>query len=169
MNSETKSYRLNEPMSWAEFKATPDDIKVMYIKLLREKFNPSTRKISEMMKVDISAVSREFKHLGINSGKGTYQRSTPWDKEGWYAWCGVTPETKPEPETPEAPTAEPETVEPEVTEDLERTPEPMEETRRVIPTHGNMILDGLAEDALETIRLLLAGANVRLHITWDTI
>lgn len=36
MSGEVKSYRLNEPMSWREFKAMPDDIKVTYIKLLRE-------------------------------------------------------------------------------------------------------------------------------------
>lgn len=37
MNGEVVSYKLNEPMTWAEFKALPDDIKKTYIKLLREK------------------------------------------------------------------------------------------------------------------------------------
>ena len=35
MSGECKSYRLNSPMSWDEFKAMPDDIKITYIKLLR--------------------------------------------------------------------------------------------------------------------------------------
>ena len=30
MNGECKSYRLNDPMMWEEFKKLPDDIKTMY-------------------------------------------------------------------------------------------------------------------------------------------
>lgn len=90
MNGETKSYRLNEPVSWIEFKAWPDDIKVMYIKLLREKFNVPGRKISDMMNVDAGQFARKIRDLGIAE---TGRRKTDnWDKEGWYAWCGLVPQ-----------------------------------------------------------------------------
>ena len=39
MNGECKSYRLNDPMAWKEFKSMPDDLKITYINLLRKKFN----------------------------------------------------------------------------------------------------------------------------------
>lgn len=97
MNGGIKSYRLNEPMSWQEFKSMPDDIKVMYIKLLREKFNVPGRKISDMMGVDTSQISRKFRDLGI--AETVRRKTTHWDKEGWYAWCGLAP--KPAKEKPE--------------------------------------------------------------------
>ena len=31
MNGEVKSYHLNSPMLWSEFKSMPDDIQVLYI------------------------------------------------------------------------------------------------------------------------------------------
>ena len=33
MNGECKSFRLNDPMVWKEFKSMPDDLKITYIKL----------------------------------------------------------------------------------------------------------------------------------------
>ena len=39
LNGECKTYKLGAPMSWDEFNKMPDDLKVMYIKNLRKKFN----------------------------------------------------------------------------------------------------------------------------------
>ena len=49
MNGEVKSYRLNDPMTWEEFKAMPDDIMTSYIKLIRERFGASDTAIANMM------------------------------------------------------------------------------------------------------------------------
>jgi hypothetical protein len=35
MNGEVQTYKLNDPMTWEEFKAMPDDIKAVYIKALQ--------------------------------------------------------------------------------------------------------------------------------------
>lgn len=171
MNGKTKTYRLNDPMSWTESKSMPDDLKIMYIKALRKKYNVPVRRLAIMMGVDSSCLNREIIRLGIGEGMHSRAGNTPWDKDGFYAWCGLLPEAKaPAEETPEeAPTPEPETVAPEAPENLEAPQEEAPEVRRVIPTHGNMIFDGLVEDILETVKLLLSGANVHLHITWDTI
>ena len=69
MNGECKSYRLNSPMTWQEFRSMPDDIKVTYIKLLREKFSCPDSKIGEMMGASKDQVSLMFKKLGLNQGK----------------------------------------------------------------------------------------------------
>lgn len=44
-----------------------------------------------------------------------------------------------------------------------------EERKRCIPTTGNMVFEGLAEDVLETVRMLLGGAKVHLSVTWDVL
>ncbi len=84
MNGECKSFRLNEPMKWDEFKAMPDDIKATYIKLIRQKFNPPNTMIAQMMGVSEMTVRRELKKLGLEA----IQRSgrMKWDKDGFYAW-----------------------------------------------------------------------------------
>lgn len=104
MNGETKSYRLNEPVSWQEFKLWPDDIKVMYIKLLRQKFNVPGRRISEMMKVDAGMFAREVRRLGI--AEPDRKPRTKWDKDGFCVWAygvDMVPAPVPEEEPVEAP------------------------------------------------------------------
>ena len=86
MSGECKSYRLNEPMAWKEFKAMPDDIKVTYIKLLRQKFNVPDKQIAKMMCINSCSFSETMKKLGLSVGNGVRSGSTKWDKEGFYAW-----------------------------------------------------------------------------------
>ena len=120
MSGECKSYRLNEPMSWAEFKAMPDDIQITYVKLLRQKFNVPDKKLAEMFGTSKDGISFRFKKLGISMGKR--QKRTNWDSEGFYAWLhGVNklPTTVPEeptevPVIEEVPIEEPIQEEPEV-------------------------------------------------------
>ena len=42
MSGEVKSYRLNKPMTWQEFKAMPHDVQYGYIKLLKSKYSVPT-------------------------------------------------------------------------------------------------------------------------------
>lgn len=65
MSGEVKSYRLNEPMNWKEFKAMPDDIKVSYISLLRQKYNAPDSHICKMMGTNTCSFSQEMHRLGI--------------------------------------------------------------------------------------------------------
>lgn len=57
LNGECKTYRLGAPMSWDEFSKMPDDLKAMYIKNLRKKFNVPDTEIADMMGVDISVLN----------------------------------------------------------------------------------------------------------------
>lgn len=85
LNGECKTYRLNEPMSWAEFKALPDDIKVTYIKLLREKFDVPDKEIADMFGADRQTIGRWFRCLGLGVGKINGGRKK-WNEDGWYKW-----------------------------------------------------------------------------------
>lgn len=91
MNGEVKSYRLNEPMSWKEFKELPDDIKVTYIKLLREKFNCFDSAIAEMMGINKVTFSQEIKRLGLGHGTKHGGNRTWNEKEAFYAWAHGVP------------------------------------------------------------------------------
>lgn len=94
MNGEVKSYRLNDPMSYKQFKKLPDDIKVLYITQIRSKWNPPDNEIAKMLGVCKATMIRCVADLGINKGKkggGKWE----WDKDGFYSWAFGTPlETK---------------------------------------------------------------------------
>lgn len=89
MNGEAKSYRLNEPMSWQEFKAMPDDIKVIYVKALRKKYEVPDSKMAEMFGTTKDGISLMFKKLGLNNGKTRKRKN--WDREGWLAFVNGVP------------------------------------------------------------------------------
>lgn len=84
MNGECKSYRLNEPMPWVDFKKMPDDIQVTYITALRKKYSVSDAKLAEMFGVSKDVISRQFKRLGLDKNKT--KKRVNWDKDGFYAW-----------------------------------------------------------------------------------
>ena len=108
MNGEVKSYRLNDPMSWGEFKSMPDDLKVVYIQALRKKYKVPDGRIADMMGVSRMTFSNNMKSLGIAYGeKGG--KNAIWDKEGFLSWVnGVdVPTTVPEEEPAEEPIQEP--------------------------------------------------------------
>ena len=88
MNGEVKSYKLNDPMSWKEFKVMPNDIKIAYIKALRKRYNVSDTKIAEMMCVSQHTLSNLMVRLGIRSARQSREK---WDKDGWYAWVNGVP------------------------------------------------------------------------------
>lgn len=84
MNGECKSYRLNDPLTWQEFISMPDDLKVTYIKLLRQKYNVPDKYIAEMFGINKDYIHRKFKSLGL--GREIKTSHPKWDKDGFYAW-----------------------------------------------------------------------------------
>lgn len=174
MSGECKSYRLNEPMNYREFKAMPDDLKVTYIKLLREKYGVPDCKIADMMGVNKVTFSVEIKRIGLGHGEkhGGYKK---WDTDGFYAWCGGSSVAKQEEEIPveEEPVAEEPVVE-DIKEVLrkgycEDAPAEIPVETYAIPHHGNMTFNGRTEEILKTVGCLLRNADVRIHITWELV
>lgn len=170
MNGECKSYKLNSPMKWAEFKSMPDYLKIAYIKAIRGKYNAPATQIAKMLGVSDCTVSVEFQRLGIHNGK-TRRGRIHWDKAGFLAWIsGVpVPTTDPveatkteinEPEQHEEPVADP-VVEMQKTGSTEKP--------KAIPNTGSMTFEGSVEGILDSIYRLLGGVNVHISITWDTL
>ncbi len=91
MNGECKSYRLNSPMSWHEFRAMPEDLQVAYIKAIKEKYNPTITAIGKMMGVDRPNLSKHLLHLGFEKQtRGAHV----WDKDGFAEWCFGVPKAE---------------------------------------------------------------------------
>ena len=164
MSGECKSYKLNAPMNWKEFKAMPDDIKITYIKLIREKFGATDSAIAKMMQINNCSFSQEIGRLGIRTGKHT-GGAEKWDKVGFSAWANRVP-AKPAEGIVEAAV---ETAEEVVEEVAEVTVIPVEASNPCIPAVGDMVFEGRVEDILVTIGTLLKGADVHLNIKWDVM
>lgn len=116
MNGECVKYAsLKKPMTWVEFKQLPDDLKVTYIKRLRDQFNVPDKEIAAMFEVGYSGtLYRWFKTLGLSKGMGSGAKTQTWNKEGWLAWLhGVDPDAVEPSETPVPVEEVPETAETE--------------------------------------------------------
>lgn len=157
MNGEVKTYNINSPMRWAEFKRLPDDLKIMYIKCLREKFDVYDTTIFKMFGIAQQTGSRKFQRLGLGCGKDSSGKRHP-DLDSWYKWVNGIKEQKKEAEQPEI---VPEDV--SVNDDLPTVFLP------VIPLCGEVTFCGAAIDALGTVERLLNNANVRLTVKWEAI
>lgn len=166
MNGEVKSYRLNEPMRWSEFKSMPDDVRVIYIQAIRQKYGVSDSQIAKMLGAAQTSFSKEVIRLGINFGRRC-KNSVVFDKEAWIAWCnGITPiPVKGEfvDQAADEPEAE---VQEEAAEEITFAPKPVEEVK-VIPRSGNMVFEGRVEDIMRSVETILGGAKVHISITWD--
>lgn len=67
LNGECKTYKLGAPMSWNEFSEMPDDLKAMYIKNLRKKFNVPDFELATAMDVDILAFTKCLNSIKVKS------------------------------------------------------------------------------------------------------
>lgn len=93
MNGEVKSYRMNDPIKWAEFKTWPDEHQATYLKLLRKKYNVSDATLAKMFGVAPATVSAYLRKKGLNRS-GAFSGKEEWDKEGFWRWAnGVPAET----------------------------------------------------------------------------
>ena len=161
MSGEVKTYKLNAPMTWEEFKAMPSDIAITYIKALRDKYGVSDSKIFQMMGINQATGQRYIVKLGIGIGKGG-SRYQSWDKDGWYSWVNGVPakgETNPSEGLEKCVV--------EVEKPTEKCEVVYEPPKMYAPHIGSLTFEGKAAEALATVALLLGEANVRLSVTWE--
>lgn len=103
MSGECKSYRLNAPMSWDEYKSMPDDLKVGYIQSIRDRFGAPDKYVADMFgcsQGQLGLYLRDLK-LEVNAKVET------WEKESFLAWMTgadttLVKENEPEAEVVEA-------------------------------------------------------------------
>lgn len=78
LNSEVKTYRMGSPMKWDEFSEMPDDLKKMYIKNLRKKFNVPDEELAASMGVDI------WKFVSCCKSIKLTPKHLNTDEQNWY-------------------------------------------------------------------------------------
>lgn len=78
MNGDVKSYNLNRPMTWEEFRSMPQDLQIMYIKKLRNEFGVPDSVLSKAMGVCKSSFSKAMKDLNLSLGKSAGATGKQW-------------------------------------------------------------------------------------------
>lgn len=188
MSGECKSYRMNSPMKWQDFKAMPRDLQIAYIKAIKEKYNPPIVAIAKMMEIDRANLSRYLNSLGFEKGE---RGAHPWDKMGFAEWCFGVPKTEEcqsvEEVKEEIPVEEVMQTE-EVTiaeddlpwnkpeeEETEPVAEPVHRTyvsldnMRAIPESGSLTFNGNATQIMNTLVNLLGNTKVMLSVNWNVV
>lgn len=78
MNGEVKSYNLNRPMTWEEFRRMPQDLQIMYIKKLRNEFGVPDSVLGKAMGVCRSSFSKAMRDLNLSLGKSAGATGRQW-------------------------------------------------------------------------------------------
>ena len=78
MNGDVKSYNLNRPMTWKEFRSMPHDLQIMYIKKLRNEFGVPDIVLSKAMGVCKSSFSKAMRDLNLSLGKSAGATGKKW-------------------------------------------------------------------------------------------
>lgn len=102
MNGEVKAYKLNEPMTWKEFKKMPDDLKRSYLDAITQKFNAPKTELAKMFGVNHKTLTIEMNRLGC--GK-SYRGKLKWDEDAFEKWRNGINEDEPLVEENDVPVA----------------------------------------------------------------
>lgn len=194
MNGDVKTYNLNKPMPWTEFKALPEDLKITYIKKLRNEFKVPDKNIAEMMGVNRATLCKFIKELGLSRGSDSSAESRKWEgseeQKRFYAWCGFY--QKSEEELIDESVVEEEVKETDISEkfsnvygtpvvdgltdgigvnntDIYNAASNSGSKELVVPTGGRMSFDCKFEDAMKVLEPILNGNRVRLNVDWIVV
>ena len=78
MNGDVKSYNLNRPMTWEEFRSMPQDLQIMYIKKLRNEFEVPDIVLGKAMGICKSSFSKAMRELNLSLGRSAGAKGKQW-------------------------------------------------------------------------------------------
>ncbi len=159
MNGECTTYRLNDPMTWKEFKKLPDDLKKVYILQVRERFHAKSKDFYELFSCSHYTFDKELARLGV--GVGRKMSKTPCDREAFKRW--LNRETIEDPVKKES-----ESVAAEAIDGDTLCAEGCVNAASVASICGSMSFVGSAKAALDTVSELLKDLNCHITVTWST-
>ena len=174
MNGKCETYRMNSPISWNEFKSWPDEHKITYIKLLRQKYNAPDSALATMFGVSKPVVSVYFKKLGLDSGKAAGGSRRKWNKEAFDIWCGKAVE-KPGGNCTEnvvdaietdAVLTKEDIEKITVKDDMDTVGETDHSFNLAVPNSGTLTFEGEADNIMNSIKDILRNRYVRLNVQW---
>lgn len=161
INGTPTSYKLNEPVQWADFRAWPEDIQREYLDGLQHKYHVGLNEIARMMGAREASFADWKTANGIKSRfKGRSYPTPEWaDFKARAAWLEPTPEREPEQKTKKAPEREPEKTQ------EEREPEQKKPKERLtyvpVPDVNGETLEKLLA-LLPTLKA--SGAKIRIEV-----
>lgn len=95
LDSEVKTYRMGAPMNWTEFQTLPDDLKKMYIKNLRKKFNVPDEELAMAMGVELEDFAKCLKTIKLSSRDSNNREWYDTDDNGrFHTWWVIVEEEK---------------------------------------------------------------------------
>lgn len=156
INGTPTSYKLNEPVQWADFRAWPEDIQREYLDGLQRKYHVGLNEIARMMGAREASFSDWKTANGIKSlFKGRSYPTPEWAEfKARAAWLEPTPEREPEP-NPAPPEKKQEEREPEQKKPKERL------TYVPVPDADGEALEKLLA-LLPTLKA--SGAKIRIEV-----
>lgn len=166
MSGTCETWNLNKPMGWQEFKSMPDDIKVMYIDRIRERFGAVPNKLLSLMFgcADVT-VGVELRRIGVKpvcsfgSGEG---KKIVYDKQAFEHWCGLQSEAVEETPVPEVAPAEEAAPAAEAAETGTHW-------SAFAPHSGELCFEGDPMEICQTLIMLLGSGPVRLTIGFHRV
>ena len=91
MNGEIREYRMNSPITYAEFKKYPDDLKKKYVKRLRDMFDVSDTDIAAMMGVKAKTLNAALIKIDSSGGRRGKRKADYVAFENWKHNDGADP------------------------------------------------------------------------------
>ena len=91
MNGEIREYRMNSPITYAEFKKYPDDLKKKYVKRLRDMFDVSNTDIAAMMGVKAKTLNSALVKIDASGGRRGKRKADYVAFEKWKRDNGAIP------------------------------------------------------------------------------
>lgn len=171
LNGECKSYRMNAPMTWAEFMSMPDDLKKDYIRAIRQKWNTPDGELAKMFGVSQCTVSNYLRQIGLGLGKNGRKRT--WDEKGFTIWRNKVSDsnniTNAIDDAMKQAGDEAEKVSKNVYRPINDVLNEYNAGCGAVPRAGRMTFVGNAEDILKTIKDILKNERVRFTVDWHMV
>ena len=87
LNGDIKTFRLNEPMAWDEYKALPEDLKRGYLERMRDVHGANAAAVREMLGICRKTLNNECQRLDVHFHRGNWTKD---ERTRWAAFLGET-------------------------------------------------------------------------------
>jgi len=149
LNGPVVTLKLDEPMTWKDFKALPEDKQRLYLERLKELYQPSCSMLGQMFGCTQPTVLHRINQLGFHTGYDQCGRRRPGKAERakWDAFCNGVVGGKPGTPANTVTEAADDTVEP--AHDTVEAEEPVENAVPVTPGKAEDVRDETINDLIQ--------------------
>lgn len=147
LNGPVVTLKLDEPMTWKDFKALPEDKRRLYAEHIEDLYNPSWKQWGQLFHTHPNTVRQHFIRYTIADARGWGASTTRADRARWDAFCNGVVGGRPGTPANTAIEAADDTVEP--ADDAVETEEPVENAVPITPGKVKSVRDETIDDLLQ--------------------